>query len=528
MKKLYHKGSILTMDDRRPTVEAVLVEDGAIIATGNYKDISEQAGEFLEIDLEGKTMMPAFIDAHGHFSATANLNLQVSLADSKCFKEIEESLELFVKERGIDRGKWVNGRGYDQNGLEEKSHPSKETLDRCCPDNPAVIQHASGHMGVFNSKALEVLGVDKNTLAPAGGLIDFSTGYMEENAFVEYLRKIPMPSIDDFLEGYRKAQDYYASFGITTIQEGLMVKEMLPFYRQLIERGLLKLDVIGYCDIKDADTIVASLSNSKGKYDRGFKIGGYKVFLDGSPQGRTAWMREPYEGEESYCGYGTMTDEELKGAIEGAVGEKHQLIAHCNGDRAVEQYLACIRSLSEERDISQIRPVIIHAQLIGVDQLDSVKELELIPSFFVGHIYHWGDIHIENFGYERASMISPVRSSFDRKIIATFHQDTPVTPPNMLESVWCAVNRLTKSGRKLCQSERVDVASALKAVTINSAYQYFEEGDKGSIVAGKRADFVILDKNPLKVDPMDIRHIEVLETIKDGETIYLNSYTKSE
>lgn len=524
MKRLYYNGTILTMEDETPVVEAVVEENGKITFAGNYADLAESKDELEKVDLKGMTMMPAFIDSHSHFSATANSNLQVSLDGTQSFGEIADRIKTFIVERGVEEGTWINAKGYDHNSLKEGRHPDRAFLDSCCPMNPVVIQNSSGHMGVFNSKGLELLGIDENTKAPEGGLIEIEdgelTGYIEENAFVEYLRKVPMPGIEEFLNAYSKAQDYYASYGITTIQEGLMVAEMVPFYEEMLRENLLKLDVVGYSDVKDLDAIMNVFSSSIGKYDRGFKLGGYKIFLDGSPQARTAWMREPYNGESDYCGYGTMTDGDVEYAIGLALEKKIQLLAHCNGDRAIAQYMDIIKKLRINKSTDDIRPVIIHSQLIGIDQLELVKELNLIPSFFIGHVYYWGDVHIENFGEDRASRISPAKSSLERGIRFTFHQDTPVTAPDMLETVWCAVNRMTKGGKKLCQDERIDILSALKAVTVNSAYQYFEEDRKGSIGLGKNADFVILDRNPLEVDSMDIREIKVLETIKDGNTVY--------
>lgn len=527
LKKIYYNGTILTMEDESPVAEAVVEENGKIAFAGRMADIEGDWSRFEKVDLKGKTMMPAFIDAHSHFSATANSNLQISLDDAESFSEIADRIRAFIDERGVGEGEWINAKGYDHNNLKEKRHPDRFFLDICCPENPVVIQNSSGHMGVFNSKGLEIIGVNEDTKAPDGGLIGKEdgvlTGYMEENAFVEYLKKVPMPSVEEFLKAYSKAQDYYASYGITTIQEGLMVKEMIPFYRSMLERGLLKLDVVGYSDVKDSDKMMEEFAMSIGAYSRGFKLGGYKVFLDGSPQARTAWMREPYEGETEYCGYGTMEGSDLEAAIELALESELQLIAHCNGDMAIAQYIEKLKKVRDHRSIDKIRPVIIHAQLMGIDQLEIVKELNLIPSFFIGHVYYWGDIHIENFGEDRASRISPAKSSIERGVRFTFHQDTPVTAPDMLESVWCAVNRVTKGGKSLSIEERIDVLNALKAVTINSAYQYFEEDSKGSISPGKNADFVVLDSNPLEVDPMDIRGIKVIETIKDGKSIYRRS-----
>ena len=229
-------------------------------------------------------------------------------------------------------------------------------------------------------------------------------------------------------------------------------------------------------------------------------------------------MRTPYIDDKEYYGYGTMNDEDVKKDVESAYEEKLQILAHCNGDKAAEQYINAIKSTN--KNIGEIRPVLIHGQLLGTDQLKEVKENGIIPSFFIAHIYHWGDIHIKNFGFERASKISPAGSAIQNDIKFTFHQDAPVIEPNMFETIWCAVNRKTKEGKVLGEDEEISVLDAIKAVTINSAYQYFEEDYKGSIKEGKFADLIIVDKNPLNVEKEEIRNVKVLETIKSGETVW--------
>ena len=193
-----------------------------------------------------------------------------------------------------------------------------------------------------------------------------------------------------------------------------------------------------------------------------------------------------------------------------------QILAHCNGDKAAEQYINAIKNI----DLKNERPVMIHAQLLDTDQLEDVKKCHIIPSFFVAHTYYWGDTHIKNFGIKRASKISPLKSAINKNIIFTLHQDSPVIEPNMFETIWCAVNRKTKSNVILGKKEQISVLDAVKAVTINAAYQYFEEDKKGSIKEGKIANLIIVDKNPLKIEKDKIREIKILETIKEGQTLY--------
>lgn len=529
-KRMYHGGTVLTMENAL-YAQALLVEDGVIRAVGSEAEVRAAAGrDFETVDLNGHTLMPAFIDAHSHFSGCANALLQVPLGEAASFAEIEERIAAFIRDNHIPKGQWVVAQGFDHNNLKEKRPPRREVLDRAAPDNPVIIAHQSGHTGVLNTLALERLEITSDTPVPEGGKIEVAdgrvTGYMEETAFLNCQSRTPMPAPEDLMGAYLRAQDGYARHGVTTVQEGMMIPAMEPLYKQLCAAGLLKLDVVGYLDIAQADGMLKALSGHLGQYSSRFKVGGYKTFLDGSPQARTAWLREPYRGaEDGYRGYPRMSDEELSRYVDRALDENMQLLVHCNGDAACAQYLRVYSERLKARATAgkqprAIRPVIIHAQLLARDQLPQAAQNGMIPSFFVAHVYHWGDVHIENLGPERAACISPAASAGAQGLCYTFHQDAPVIQPDMLETVWCAVNRVTKRGAVLGPQERVPVLDALRAVTINAAYQYFEEGSKGSLRPGKRADLVILEEDPLKVPPMHLRDIRVLETIKDGKTIY--------
>ena len=482
---LYHNGTILTMEDQKPCVGAVLTENGRILGTGDYETLKDMAQPGVQTaDLQGNVMLPGFIDPHSHFTACASQTMEVDLSHAGDFGEIIQCIQVFIKEQKIPEGQWIQTR------------------------------------------------------SPQGGFIEkedgIPTGYMEERAFLEYQDKVPMPSPEAFLKAYGRAQELYASNGITTVQEGMLPAKLLPLYRMLEGSGLLKLDLVAYADIRESDAVAEAMKDYVKCYKNHIKLGGYKMFLDGSPQGRTAWMREPYEQVEGwdqpadYKGYGTLSDEEVLAGILKAETDKMQLLAHCNGDMACQQYLnqleAAYRSLEEQKGNAcypgDIRPVMIHAQLLCQDQLPRVKELKVIPSFFLAHVYHWGDVHVRNFGIRRASHISPAGSALKEGIIFTLHQDSPVISPDMLETLWCAVNRETKGGMVLGREECLPVWEALKALTINGAYQYFEEDEKGSIVNGKVADFAILDRNPMSVEPEAIRDIRVLATIKEDRLIW--------
>ncbi|MBE5708690.1 MAG: response regulator [Oscillibacter sp.] len=500
MDILFENGTIRTLERNSPDAQALLVRNGRIAAVGGRTAVEDQTGiDVRRVDLAGRTLLPAFLDAHSHFTAVANQFLQVSLEGCTSWADMQDRIRDYIRRERIPAGQWVTAQGYDHNLLSERRHPDRLCLDAAAPDNPVVICHQSGHMGVFNTAALERLGVTAQTPAPAGGVIGREngtlTGYMEENAFLEFQKRVPMRPLESFLAAYRKAQDLYASYGITTVQEGLLRRELVPLYQALLADGSLKLDVVAYGDPEGAEAARQAFPESVRQYHRRFKLGGYKMFLDGSPQGRTAWLRRPYQGEQEYRGYGTLTDAEVLDMVRRAGTDGMQLLAHCNGDAACAQYLAALDAAAREGvDLAALRPVMIHAQLLGRDQLPEVRRLGVIPSFFVAHVYHWGDVHLENLGPGRAEAISPAGSAAEQGIPFTFHQDAPVIRPDMLETVWCAVNRVTRQGRVLGREERVDVRTALEAVTVHAAYQYFEETDKGTLAPGKQADLVILDR----------------------------------
>ena len=518
---LYFGGPIVTME-RELYVQALLTEGERILYAGSLHGAEERAeGTVRRVDLKGRALLPAFVDAHSHLTAYANTFLQAGLEECASWEELGRRLSAFAAREGLAPGEWVRGEGYDHNELAEGRHPARQLLDAACPGHPVMIQHRSGHVGVFNTLALERLGVNEETPCPPGGRMERGpdgklTGYMEENAFLQLQKRVPLPDTEDLLAAYDKAQRSYASYGVATVQEGMMPDQLIPLYRQLLERDLLWLDVVGYAD---ADGQAAeAFSGHIRAYSGHFKLGGYKIFLDGSPQGRTAWMTRPYapqEGQPSnYRGYPIYSDAEVREYVQQAGRERRQLLTHCNGDAAIDQLLA-----AHERP-SRNRNVIIHAQMMRPDQLPRVRQLSLIPSYFVAHVYHWGDTHWQNFGAERAQQISPIASTKRLGIPFTLHQDTPVLPPDMLDTVSCAVRRVTRQGRRLGENECVSVYTALQGITVYGAYQYHEEHCKGTLETGKTADMVILSRNPLDCPADDIHNIRILKTIKAGRDIY--------
>ena len=515
---LYFGGPIVTLEE--PRYAQALVERGGRIAyVGEREEAERLAGPGARrVDLEGRALLPAFVDPHSHLLACAYARLQVPLGECAGWGEIADRLSRHVQERGVQPGEWVKGTGYDQNALAEGAAPDRFCLDRACPNNPVVIQHASGHAGVFNTLALERLGALNGDCGLERDGQGELTGRGEETPFLDLLGRIPMEGLEDVLRAFQGAQEEYASHGIATAQEGLLQPVMAPVYREILRRGLLYLDVNAYVPPADYDRLRGQFAQGVSASPGTFQVAGMKIFLDGSPQGGTAWVREPYAGGGR--GTSTMTDGQVLSAFRQALDRDAQLLAHCNGDRAAEQYLTLLAQAEREAGKKLCRPVMIHAQLLGLDQLERVKALGVIPSFFVAHVYHWGDVHLQNFGWERAQNISPAKTAQEAGVVFDFHQDTPVILPNMLETLWCAVCRRTKAGTLLGEGQRLSPWEALRAMTANAAWALFEEGEKGTLSPGKRADLVILDRDPLSCPPEELKDLRVMETIKDGETVF--------
>ncbi|MDO4280033.1 MAG: amidohydrolase [Peptococcaceae bacterium] len=530
--KVYYNGDILTMEDDNRQAEILVEDAGRIVYVGDRAGAPALDGAE-EVDLQGHTLMPAFIDGHGHFSNTALFTQTCNVLNASTNDELVALLSDY--RNAHPDAKAMIATGYDHNFLVEQTHITKAVLDRVSTEMPIVALHTSGHMGVVNSKALEMAGVTKDTPEIPGGVImrDPETGepngVLEETALFNLLTPLVGDAVsmtpEDLFKGILLAQQEYIENGVLTVQEGAAGANDIKLVRGVAATGQLKVDVVSYpcCTMgESAQETVRANKDCLNQYVNHYKIGGYKIVADGSPQCKTAWLTKPYTDGSN--GYPWITEEDMQKYVDLAVDEELQLLTHCNGDATGDLFLSCYEKAMArypEGDAHHsLRPVMIHCQTARADQLDKMADLDMIASIFVAHVNYWGDVHLKNLGPERAAFISPVKAAMDRGIVVNFHTDTPVTPPYMLHSVWTAVNRVTRDGIVLGPDQCVDVWRALKAVTINAAYSYFEEDSKGSLKAGKLADLVILDKNPLAVDKMAIKDIRVLASIKEGQVLY--------
>ncbi len=525
---------IISMTGSNPG--AVAVRGDRIVATGSAQEITPLIGESTRvIELGEQALLPGFIDAHGHFSALARTADYVDLSPppvggAESIADIVRALRLAIEQSNIPAGTLVTGFGYDDSLLEERRHPTRFDLDEASTSHPIVIRHVSGHLAVGNSLALADAGISAETPDPAGGIVrrledGAPDGVMEETAMTLLPDAVASLTPERFAELRRQALQIYAGYGITTIQDSNLPLDYIEMLRQEAASDAYPVDMVAYAMANPLSDEVLDSIEVEQNYVNGFRLGGIKFTLDGSPQGRTAWLTEPYEqgppgAADDYVAYPSYEPSEYLRRIPAIIERGLPALVHVNGDAAIDLMLEGLESIAQQGPLPDHRSVAIHAQLARPDQLDRMRELGVLPSFYAVHPFFWGDWHRLSFGDERASFISPLRAALDRGIPITIHNDSPVVPPDIMRLVSIAVNRETRSGYVLGPDQRVDVMEALHAVTLGAAYQYFEENEKGSLEAGKRADFVILAQDPRIVESEALADIDIVETISRGITIY--------
>ena len=535
---IYHGGDIVTVDDKNPTAEALAVLKGKIVAVGTKADVLKLKGEATKlVDLGGKTLVPGFLDGHSHFINCLQVANQANCfappaGPGKSIADIIASLKATESKFKIPNGEFIVGYGYDGSAITDGREMTAADLDAAFPDNPVFVQHVSLHGAVCNSAALKKFKISKETPTPPGGVIVRKPNSMEpegllmEAAWMPVFMNLPKPSEAELLTRFQEGQAIYAAAGITTAQEGATMRGDVALLQKAAAQGLLTIDVAAYPFVTEAETVFKTTPPAKfGEYSNHLKLAGIKITLDGSPQGRTAYFTTPYltggpGGEKNWRGEPLFPKAQAEEFIKFVYDNNLQLIIHCNGDAAIDMFLECHEKVAKDR-FADRRTTVIHSQFVRRDQLEKYVDYKIMASFFTEHCFYFGETHLKNRGKEQTFFLSPMKTALEMGIHCANHTDFNVSPIDQLFVMWSAVNRISRKGEVIGPDQRITPIQALKALTIDSAHMYQEEKTKGSLEVGKRADLVILDKNPLKVDPMSIKDIKVVETIKDGKTIYV-------
>lgn len=538
---IYRNGTILTMDSGASRAEALAVRGETIIAVGSEAAVMAHADTSTKItDLRGQTMLPGFIDGHSHF-VTAGLlaATQLDLASPPVgtIRNIE-NIKALLRQKAAEtpKGSWILGYGYDDTGLEDKRHPLARDLDEATPEHPVMLRHVSGHLCTCNSRALALGNYSRETPDPIGGVIRRDehgnpNGILEEPAAKEALfRTIPVPTDEDWMSGIQKACDLYTAKGVTSAQDGFLATKDWEALQTAHRKGLLRnrVQILPGQARMDISVFPTTISGTPLTPDGKISLGAVKLLADGSLQCYTGYLSNPYHkiiynlpGGPHWRGYPAEPAQVFTDRLVELHRQGWQIAVHGNGDDAIQMILDAYEEAQKRYPRADARHIIIHCQTVREDQLDRIKRLGVVPSFFVVHTYYWGDRHYELFlGQDRAERISPLRSALQRGILFSNHNDTFVTPIDPLLSVWSAVNRRTSQGRILGEHQTIPVMEALRSVTSWAAYQACEERIKGSLEPGKLADMVVLEQNPLTVPPETIKDITIAATIVGDIPVY--------
>lgn len=554
---IYFNGTVLTIDESNSVARAIAVKGDKILAVGSVGECMRFAKPKTKlVNLHGKTLIPGFYDAHSHFQAAGEAYLtkvQLQSPPIGTIKNMQELLDALSERATATPGEWVQGMGYDDIELAEKRHPDVTDLDQVSTTQPVIITHFSGHNTVVNSFVLALAEITKDTPDPIGGQIGrFSdgtpNGQLWENA-MGLVKGVPAITYQQRLEALALASDIYAAKGVTTANNGGWSPYAL--FKEAADGGYLKIRAALWFALADAKAVHDSLGTDRSipKYsgkDNLVVSGGIKYLQDGSPQLRTAFLTDPYYTVGDYLagwvGYPWQDGAVLKQMVMDAhEAGFDNIFIHGNGDAAIDDILDAYEAVRKEgiRKSDKLRHIVIHSQFTREDQLDRMQELGVIPSFLIMHPYYLGDRHWTIFlGPERSARMSATRDAVDRGLPFSLHADTYVFPMNPLLGMYSAVNRLSYTGREIFTTDyvtdpskglaykyrsvdqRITPLEALRASTINGAYENGEEDVTGSLEVGKRADLAILEENPLEVVPLAIKDIKVLETIVGGKTVY--------
>lgn len=543
MDLLFINGNILTLDHQNTRAGSLAVANGKICGIWQEGTPPKHAIDIREqtsiVDLKGKTLHPGFIDTHNHILMYSQMRNQVncSTPPNKTIQDILEAIGKRAKE--IPDGEWVQGYGYDDTLLYEKRHPTCFDLDKVSPNNPVIIKHISGHLAAVNTQALHLADLHEDISDPPGshfgrnGVGRLNGVLYEWGAMDPVTRLLPKRTIEEMTRDIKEAAKEYVAHGITTNTDagiGIVAgfeelevhlkaaeKNMNPMRTQLMimHYFMQKGNIYGDYTPKQIDAEIRERSNGLARFDSA------KMFQDGSLQGLTGALRTPYYNALDVYGDLIHDQTDFQEEVLDLHKRGFRITTHGNGDRAIKSILDAYEYALTKSPRSMHRHRIEHVQTAIQEDIQRMAKLNVAGSFFINHIYYWGDRHERIFlGPQRARRMNPLAEAVENNLLFTLHSDCPITPISPLFSVWAAVNRKTREGKILGGEQRIDVETALKSMTIYGAKLNFNEDLSGSLEIGKQADLIVLEADPTKVNPDEIKDIRVVTTFIDGQPIY--------
>ena len=536
---IFYGGPVVTMDSKKPSAEAVAIKDGKIQAVGKLEALKKSANANTQmINLNGKTLMPGFVEPHVHIVGTAFseeifYNLSNFTLPHDTLDGIVGKLSKYAATK--KDGEWIVAFGVDPSRTQPfMAELTADILDKVSTTKPILVINQSIHIAYVNHKAMELAGINDATPNPSGGTFQKDgkghlTGVLyEAPSFYPFLSKMTPPSAQTIEQAMTRVGQRLVSNGITTSAEisvgaYLGVDKEYAIFKDMTQNGKLPVRVRGYL------WTMAYPSENKtykpGQGDDIFKLIGVKIVIDGSNQGLTGAMKEPYAYPPGTKNTGNLnySEQELYNTLKVRFDEGWQLSTHANGDKAIEQILNVYGKLATKPADKKTRLRIEHFTVATDAQINKAAELGVVPGLTIGHTDYWGEaFHNHLLGSERANRIDAGASLIRKGVHFAYNSDSPISPPQPLTYASEGASRLwqVQPQKVLNANQKISIENALKAITIDAAYQMKMDDVAGSLTQGKYADFVVLDKNPLKSDAYAIRDIKVKETWVAGKRVY--------
>ena len=532
---LIENARVITMDANKPAADTLLVQDGRIAWVGMAKDqpqgLLDNHADLQRIDLQGKTVLPGFVEPHMHLPPLAMLHRFSNVGPNR-FATTEEALAKLRDDAAqVEAGEWVVGRQFDPSLQEGPDYLTKDLLDTVSTKHPVFVYNASLHLAYCNSLALDIAGIDANTEDPPNAELG-RTESGEPNGVLKagpamalVARHNPKLREQNLAEACLGVFNTANRVGITTLcDQGTGTFQgvgELALYQSLNDSGQMTAR-FRYSVSQAAAAKWDEAEIEWGEGDEWVRRTGWKIVSDGSNQGRTGLQRESFVGSDS-TGMAYIEKDELDAAVEKRLREGWAVCVHANGDAAIDRVLdAFAKAKAKGLDPEEKRCRIEHCSILHDEQITKMQELGLSPSFLIGHVHYWGKAFVEDiFGPEKAAKLDRTGACEDLGIRWTVHSDDPVTEMNPLRCIENAVTRnMWRSDQLLSPEERVPVEAALRAMTIDAAWQCHSDHEVGSLEVGKFADFVVLAEDPLVVEPERLAQIQVLETWVGGRQVY--------
>lgn len=529
-------GEIISVNRTNEVFEACLIEGNKIAAVGTTEDIKKCISSSAEvIDLDGRSVLPGLIDAHMHLFLHGNTIMHLNCKDPaiRTIRELFEKISSIVQ--NAEKGQTIRVFGFNELAVEEQRYPTIQELNQLTEDHPIVITRTCGHIGIVNTAALKLAGIDGTTPDPEGGTIEKDhsgklTGRLIENALFNFNQYVAY-SDEELFEALEKAQEQLFEFGITSVHDAggfdgnsFRIMQQASHNKQIRVRVYAMIATLGDCETFTKDMLKTGVMTHTG--NEFFKIGPAKLFTDGSSTGPTIATREPYTSDSSNYGYLMYTEDELYSIFSEAHRNGYQITVHAQGDKAIEQYLRVIERLLHEYPRNDHRHRVEHLGICPPDLQEKVKALQIIPVLNPSFPYEFGESYIHNYG-DRTRYMYAARDLQDQGTNIAAGSDSPITTVNPFIGIYTAVSRFTKQRTPFGQEQRVSLMDAIRMYTYNAAYASFDETIKGSIEPGKLADIVILNTSILTCPIEEIPEVRVDATILDGEIVYERVYEES-